>query len=349
MRDLEPVGLKNGLTQRGIKSVGMSTSAGLCRQRIGKAMPIRNGGLKVRFVQRVTIAVLMQSLVMAFVAAQTAPSRDGNQEVFFTACVTDKSGAPITGLTGQDFTVLLDNKPVRIDYFSAKDAPASIVILLDTSTTMGQYVSWQEVASLLTRLMAISNPASKFLLITFNASPEIAADWTSDTGRITSAVDAAENGPRKKATALYDSCILGLDKVTKTTTERRYMLLISDGMDTSSKAGAEDCHRLVQDSVTPISCIGFSDPMNNPLAGNGRTEMNKLASLSGGGFFFPRSKQQLATSIEQIAQWIRREYRIGVLVPKDGKYHRLSVKAHSPQNPKMDHTVGFPDKLRAAN
>ena len=60
--------------------------------------------------------------------------------VHFSLVVTDKQGAPITGLTAGDFEVVEEGKPQAIKFFAAGDPdtapPLHIGFLLDTSGSM---------------------------------------------------------------------------------------------------------------------------------------------------------------------------------------------------------------------
>ena len=52
------------------------------------------------------------------------------------AMVEDSRGAAVPGLTADDFLVYEDNHPQKIGFFSSADAPASIGLLIDNSTSM---------------------------------------------------------------------------------------------------------------------------------------------------------------------------------------------------------------------
>ena len=92
-------------------------------------------GLKLRVTHLgLVFATLLPGCVFAG-AQQTSPAvQSGPQSILLDVSVTPKSGAPVTGLTQQDFT-LLDNKtPQPIASFkavSAAEEPVSVVVLLD--------------------------------------------------------------------------------------------------------------------------------------------------------------------------------------------------------------------------
>jgi Ca-activated chloride channel family protein len=300
-----------------------------------------------------SVAAVISSLAVVTVsgARQAKPDSGHTDKLVFNVCVADRNGAAVVGLEEQDFSALIDKRPAKIAYFTSENSPASIVLLLDTSSTMRKYDAWDEAASPLTRFVAQCNPASQFLLITFNSAPEIGADWTSDATTIDDAIAIAENRKRKQATALYDACMLAIDKAAQAPYDRKYIVLVSNGIDTSSKARADQFHRLLRGSLIPFFCIDITDP-HDSFAVVGRIEMEHIASVSGGGAFFPGSRQEVPKLIGEIAQWTRHAYQIGFNVaslPKDGKYHKVAFKLRPPvQTGGTEYYVGFPDEFYSA-
>src|SRR5687767_281034 len=72
------------------------------------------------------VAVLAAAATVCDVAGSSASGGGGGQQRFragvdlvhFSVIVTDKQGAPITGLTADDFELLEEGKPQSISYFS---------------------------------------------------------------------------------------------------------------------------------------------------------------------------------------------------------------------------------------
>ena len=66
--------------------------------------------------RRTLIALLACASTVAVVAGQTF--RTGVDLVHFTVIVTDKQGAPVTGLKAEDFEVVEEGKGQTISYFT---------------------------------------------------------------------------------------------------------------------------------------------------------------------------------------------------------------------------------------
>jgi len=88
-------------------------------------------------------AVLLAAVTTAFAPQQTF--RTGVDLVHFSVIVADKQGAPITGLTGDDFELVEDGKPQVISYFLegfpetgdlGRVLPLHLGLALDTSGSM---------------------------------------------------------------------------------------------------------------------------------------------------------------------------------------------------------------------
>ena len=260
---------------------------------------------------------------------QMNPSGARNENSIVTVGVTDKNDRLISGLTKQDFSATVDKRPVAIDYFKADDSPASIILLLDTSAAIREYQAWDEKANPLTRLLEVADPRSQFLLVTFNATTVVATDWTTDRATITNAIANAEMEHRKKLTAFYDACIIGIQKAAEAPTGRKYIVLIAPGIDTNSKASRNEFHRLLQESAPPFYCVALEDAAHDSLGSPGREEMSYIATTTGGRIIFPGTSQEVARWFELAAQWLRRSYRIGLdrtALPKDGKFHKLHIR-----------------------
>src|SRR5262249_39662710 len=83
--------------------------------------------------------VLHSSTFAALLAVMVLPSvqfRSGVNVVEVYAAVVDRNGAPVTGLTRNDFTVLEDGRAQTISTFAEADFPLSVALALDRSFSM---------------------------------------------------------------------------------------------------------------------------------------------------------------------------------------------------------------------
>src|SRR5688500_4419828 len=94
---------------------------------------------------RMRPAVLVGVVLAATVAGRAAqpaafqerPTFSAQSElVVVHAMVEDERGATVPGLLESNFLVYEDNYPQTISFFSTADAPASIGLLIDNSTSM---------------------------------------------------------------------------------------------------------------------------------------------------------------------------------------------------------------------
>ena len=246
--------------------------------------------------------------------------------VVFNVTVTDNRGRHIGGLAPSDFRVYEDDRLQDIRLFRAEDVPASVGLIIDNSGSM--HGKRTEVANAALAFAGASNPEDEMFIVNFNENVYLGLSasirFTNDVDQLRSALLRTAAGG---LTALYDALAMGLDHLETGTRERKALVVLSDGGDNASGRDLDDVLKIAQRSNATIYTIGIYD--NDDADRNPRV-LRKIAQLSGGRAYFPRSIKDLEQVWRDIAGGIRSQYTIGYLSSnpnRDGMSRRVKITA----------------------
>src|SRR2546422_4941835 len=170
------------------------------------------------------------------------------------ATITDGSGHYVSDLTQDDLVVYEDGQSQKISHFSqATDLPVSIGVLLDTSGSMERKIGTATTA--VERFIRSVHQDDDIFLMTFANRPELRQDFTDDRDRLAKALRRVTVGG---GTALYDALDEGLRKIKQGRHEKKAILLLTDGEDTSSFMSFEQAESMVRESELLVYCLGIS-------------------------------------------------------------------------------------------
>jgi len=170
------------------------------------------------------------------------------------ATITDQTGHYVSDLTQDDLVVYEDGQAQKIAHFSqANDLPVSIGVLLDTSGSMERKIGTATTA--VERFIRNVHQDDDIFLMTFSNRPELRQDFTDDRDRLAKALRRVTVGG---GTALYDALDEGLRKIKKGKHDKRAILLITDGEDTSSYINLEEAQSRVREAELLVYCLGIS-------------------------------------------------------------------------------------------
>jgi VWFA-related protein len=267
-----------------------------------------------------------------FLVAQERPTfRAQSDLVVVHAMVEDGRGAAVAGLAPANFLVYEDNYPQQISFFSKADAPASIGLLIDNSTSMTS--KRERVIAAAVQFAELSNPDDEIFVLAFNEdvreawAPRIIHESDASILRATLLNRISARGK----TALFDAVNGGLDRMKSATHTRQVLVIVSDGSDNASQSTLDDTIARIQSSSAMIYSVILRDPVDRD--GNPKL-LQRLSALTGGEAFMPRKIEEVPEALEHIARDIRATYTIGY-VPKnqerDGKMRKLRVVASDSQ------------------
>jgi Ca-activated chloride channel family protein len=256
--------------------------------------------------------------------------------ISFNVTVTDKSGQHISGLPKTAFTVFDEKKPQEISFFGEDDSPISVGIVFDVSGSMTEEKVGRA-REAIARFMETSHNDDEYSLIMLkDGEAFLSLDQTRDHQAV---IDKLTYVTPHGATALYDACYLGLNKVLRGTRPRQALLLISDGQDNDSRYTLEELHSMVKESDVIIYSIGVAEQDNEYLTLYGEEVLTEVATMTGGKFFHPKTSEEMSEVFERIALELRHQYAIGYRPANfttDGKWHHIKVKlAPPPGSPRL--------------
>jgi Ca-activated chloride channel family protein len=173
--------------------------------------------------------------------------------VTLTATVVDSRGRYAANLRQKDFAVYEDGVKQELVYFSTGDrVPVSLGILFDTSGSMLDKI--EGVSDAVEHFVKSVAPGDEIFLIRFSYQAEIVQDFTDDRRRILRAVEDLK--PEGK-TALYDAIVLGLQRVAQGKHQKRALLLVTDGKNTTNSVRLEMVRDLARRSEVTIYAMGI--------------------------------------------------------------------------------------------
>jgi VWFA-related protein len=176
------------------------------------------------------------------------------QLVNVVATVTDAQGRYVEGLKASDFTLKEDGKVQDIVHFTySNDLPVSVGIVLDTSTSMERKIATATRA--VDRFLRTIHEDDDIFLMTFDQSVRVRQDFTNNRDKLWTALDKVKLGA---GTSLYDAVIAGAERMRKGEHPKKAILLISDGVDTTSERGEEVARLAVRESEILLYALGIS-------------------------------------------------------------------------------------------
>jgi Ca-activated chloride channel family protein len=246
--------------------------------------------------------------------------------VVLRASVRDHKGAPISGLTQENFHVYEDKVLQQIESFSHEDIPVTVGLVIDNSGSMRS--KYSEVIGAALAFARSSNPKDEIFVVNFNERVSIglppSSPFTSNAAQLEKALSS---NVITGMTALYDAISVGLEQLQKGKWDRKVLIVVSDGGDNASKSNLAQVMSKVNQSTAAIYTMGIfdeNDEDRNPHV------LKQLSRASGGEAFFPANLQDILPICEQIAHDIRSQYTI-TFVPankkQDGAYRAIDVKA----------------------
>ncbi|MFY9558201.1 MAG: VWA domain-containing protein [Blastocatellia bacterium] len=255
----------------------------------------------------------------------------GTDVVSVTISVTDPYGRFVTGLNKDHFEVFDDKVKQQIAHFTDDDAPVSLGIVYDVSGSMKERVGRSIRA--LRRFIETSHNDDDFFLIGFNDRAKLVQDFTTSGDSILGKLMFVNP---KGSTALYDAAYLAVEKVQQGRHSKKALLIISDGQDNNSRYTYKELRGRVKEADVQIYSIGITDPVNDSLAGFGRSILEEMTRMTGGRAFFPNAynEPELVEICTRIALELRHQYSVGFYptdLASEAKWHKVQVKVNPPR------------------
>ncbi|MGE0820636.1 MAG: VWA domain-containing protein [Candidatus Binatia bacterium] len=194
--------------------------------------------------------------------------------------VTSPQGGYIPGLQRNDFTLYEDGVQQEITYFNTgENEPVSLGLIIDTSGSMRSKIDRARQA--LRRFIDSIRPQDEVFIQEFNQHPSLLQDFTDSRILLMQAVTLLRpNG----GTTLYDAILEGLRRVKRGQNQKRALIVITDGLDTSSFASLNQTINAAKRSGVLIYTIGIGDPQGGISSGGGASvAIGPFSVIIGGG------------------------------------------------------------------
>jgi Ca-activated chloride channel family protein len=266
--------------------------------------------------------------------AQAPPPvfRSGAELVALTVAVLDRDQRFVRGLSVNDFAVFEDGVRQDLSFFAASDVPLDLVLLIDSSASMGDKIKTVHEAAM--GFLRTLRPNDRGAVVSFNDGVQVSQPLTGDLARLETAVRSTQ---AHGATALNNAIYVALKEFGRAAKQsgnvrRQAIAVLSDGEDTCSLMSFDDVLAEAKKSGVGIYTISLRTRPDSSQRGVFSTalySMKTLAQETGAQSFFPASINELSSVYSSIADELDHQYALGY-APKnarpDGRFRRVIVQ-----------------------
>jgi Ca-activated chloride channel family protein len=272
-------------------------------------------------------------IALLLITAVTALPQDDDvvrvntELVLLNLTVTDKSGQYVKGLKAADFKVYEDGvevKPELIASFSLQESPYAAVVLLDSSGSMEARFTLARSAAI--RFLDGLREEDVAAVYRFDSKVERVQEFS--TGRDLAPMAYAIRA--KGMTTLNDAIVEAARTLADRPENRKAIVVLSDGMDTFSKATSDKAVETALAVGASIYAVDMSPLQVGSSAGRqGAPQLKSFAEKTGGRFIATPGGQAMRDAFASIADELGKQYTIAyrpLNQKRDGKWRTLEVK-----------------------
>ena len=285
--------------------------------------------------------------------------------IFFTAA--DKNKRFISDLKAEDIRVLEDGQPQEIFTFQQNiDLPLSLAILIDTSASEERTLPDEKIAARAFLENVMRPSKDEAAILSFTGETTLEQGFSGSLDRLRRAIDRVEfippsgyvgggvvvngtppisgtNQSLAGSTAIWDAIWATAEELISTSAEhtRRAIILLTDGVDTSSRMKMHDAIERAQKADALIYAIGIGDRYSFNV---NEGDLKKLAEKTGGRAYFPRHEKDLHDAFTQIQRDLREQYLVAYSPSnkaRDGSYRKIEIEVINPAQRQRDLKLNY--------
>jgi len=289
--------------------------------------------------------------------------------IFFTAA--DKNKRFISDLKAEDIRILEDGQPQDIFTFQQNiDLPLSLAILIDTSASEERTLPDEKEAARSFLENILRPQKDEASVVSFTGEVTLEQGFTGSLDRLRRAIDHVEfvppsgyigggvvvngtppisgtNQSLAGSTAIWDAVWATSEELMVQSAEhtRRAIILLTDGVDTSSQMKMHDAIDRAQKSDALIYAIGIGDRYSFNV---NEGDLRKIAEKTGGRAYFPKHERDLRDAFTQIQRDLREQYLVAYSPTnkaRDGSYRKIEIQVVNPalkqQELKLNYRAGY--------
>jgi Ca-activated chloride channel family protein len=274
---------------------------------------------------------------------QTSPSaakptfRSAVDLVSIAAVVRDRHGRFARGLQKEDFVIEEGGARRDVVEFHADDnAPVRVALLFDVSGSMRLATRLEDARQTARHLLSalrLGSAEDEAAVYSFDMNLQSLQPFTSDPGAIEAALSrVAPYGQ----TSLYDAIALTAEEVADTRPgdrRRRAVVVLTDGVDTSSRLTPEKVSALASSIDVPVYVITVASDVDrdaiereHSLTAKAEGALRTLSHLTGGEAFVTSAPAHESIAARQVVDELRHQYVLAVAATAGSGWHALTVK-----------------------
>ena len=295
---------------------------------------------------RTSRAVALLCIVEAIALMTPAFHQQGDQAiklqtdlVTVDATVTDKNGNFIRKLTAEDFVVLEDGQPQKVEFFEATEEASltralAVVFALDKSGSIKpEEIDRQREAT--ESFLKLVRPESIFSVLAFSGEIKVLQDFTSEPQKISQAFrKIGEVTGSSRIFGTIDRAVSMLKRAPRFRNGRRLrrvVIVITDGFDNLDSPEQQELIRRANDAEVTVYSITLPSYAPGPASRRIMTllDVSRIVPLTGGSDFSADTKD-FAPVFKAIAEEIKASYTLAYYPPeknrRDGRVHQISIE-----------------------
>lgn len=167
--------------------------------------------------------------------------------------VSDRDGRYVPNLRVEDFTLYVDGKQQKIEFFAQSEEALNVALLIDTSRSTQDVLG--EIKDAAQDFIRLLKPQDKAMIVSFDYEPHVLSALTDDREQLKRAVKRAEIG-EYVGTALNDA----IDETNRTFSKikgRKAIIVLTDGKDAGSQQTADDLLYTLEESDAPVYTVFY--------------------------------------------------------------------------------------------
>ncbi|MFY9731411.1 MAG: VWA domain-containing protein [Candidatus Acidiferrales bacterium] len=263
------------------------------------------------------------------------------------ASVLDRQSKFVAGLAQNRFRVLDNGIEQPIVFFAPIEAPAQVLVMLETSPAV--YLIHAEHLTAAYALLDGLAADDEVALVSYSQSPQPILPFTPDKSELAAALGQVQYTLGMGDLNFYDSVSTVLDWIAPLH-GKKAIVLLTTGLDSSPPERWDALAQKLKKDDTVVFAVALGGLLRHPPSAKKKKSkpapkldetgeppnpvtfakadaaLLSLAKITGGRAYFPESPTDFVAIYREIASSLRHQYVLGIAPQHDGKFHSLIVQ-----------------------